>query len=149
MQKKRLLIIVIIISNLLFALVVFNQFYYKKASFDTSKKPNIVEIKRVSNGDGKWTWKQKKFDFYKDFSINLNKTEINQFCEIVNSSHAKYIKNIRPEEWFDIYLVSKNGKEIRITLKKNDEGIFFEIDNEAFEGNALNKFLENKIRKNQ
>jgi hypothetical protein len=148
MQKKRSFILVIIISNLLFAMILFNQFYYKKASFDTSKKPTIVEIKSVSNGDGSWTWKRRKFDFYKDFSINLDKTEITQFCVIVNSSHAKYIENIRPEEWFDIYLVDKNGKEIQLTLKRNDEGVFFEIDHEAFEGNLLSKYLENKIRKN-
>lgn len=110
--------------------------------------PSVSGIEKVSSGDGKWTWRQGKIDFYNDYTINLNKTEITQFCEIVNSSHAKYIENIRPEEWFDIYLINKKGKEILLTLKKNDQGIFFEIDNEAFEGNMLNKFLENKIRKN-
>ena len=148
MQKKRFLIIVFIISNLLFALILFNQFYYKKATFDTSKRLTIVNIKSVSNGDGSWTWNHNKYDFYKDFSIKLDQKEITQFCEIVNSSHAKYIENIRPEEWFDLYLVGKNGKEIQLTLKRNDEGVFFEIDHEAYEGNQLSKFLENKVRKN-
>ena len=148
MQKKRFLIIVIIISSLLFALILFNQFYYKKATFDTSKRPTIVNIKSVSNGDGSWTWNHNKYDFYKDFSIKLDQSEIIQFCAIVNTSHAKYIENIRPQEWLDLYLLNKDGKEIQLTLKRNDEGVFFEIDHEAYEGNLLSLFLESKIRKN-
>lgn len=151
MNRKRILIIVIVIANLLFVWSVFNMFYYKKASFDTSEKTelNPKVITRIINGDGSWKWNEQEYDFYKAYSFSLTQSEIIEFCKIVNSSNAKYIENIRPKKWFDIEIQEKNGNEKTITLKQIEENeIYFEIEHKTFEGKELEKYIEKHLKRN-
>ncbi|MDP5198042.1 hypothetical protein [Flavobacterium sp. DG2-3] len=131
-RKKILITIIIIISNLSFVLALYNVFYYKKQSFDITEKTklNPKTISKISNGDGSWNWNGKEYDFYKEYYFSLTQNEIIDFCKIANSSNAKYIENIRPEQWLDIYILEENGNKTTFTLKQsNDDEIYFEIDN--------------------
>jgi len=126
-------------------------FYYKKASFDTSKKANIISnnISGIHNGNGGWIWNESQFDFYKEYSFSLNKNEISDFCKITNTANAKYVENNRPNKWVEIYIIEKNGDDIIITLKQNNEdGVYFEFENYTFEGKGLEKYIYKHLKKN-
>lgn len=148
MSRKKIFIVVI---NLLFAWSVFNMFYYKKASFDISEKVKLdqTNVDKIINGDGSWKWNEKEYDFYKEYSFSLTKNEIKEFVKIINSANAKYIENIRPKEWVDIYIVEKNGNETLITLKQSDENeVYFDINDKTFDGKVLEKYLLKHIKRN-
>ena len=150
MSRKKIFITIIVVVNLLFAWFVFNMFYYKKASFDNSQKAklNLTNVDKIINGDGSWKWNEKEYDFYKEYSFSLTKNEIKDFGKIINSANAKYIENIRPEKWFDIYIVEKNGNKTTITLNQsNEDEIYFEIDNKTFDGKELEKYIEKHLKK--
>lgn len=150
MIRKKIFILIIVVVNLLFAWSIFNMFYYKKASFDTSEKAklNQTNVNKIYNGDGSWKWNEKEYDFYNKYSFSLTNNEIKEFCKIINSSNAKYIENIRPKKWFDIYVEDKNGNETTITLKQSDDNeIYFEIEHKTFEGKELEKYLQKHIKK--
>ena len=151
MNKRKLLIFIIVIANLGFVWSIFNIFYYKKASFDTSKKATIISsnISKIHNGDGGWIWNENQFDFYKEYSFSLNKNEIPEFCKIVNTANAKYIENNRPSKWVEIYIIEKNGDDVTIILKQNNEdGVYFEFENHTFEGKELEKYIYEHLKKN-
>jgi hypothetical protein len=151
MSRKKILIVLIVVSNLLFVWAIFNMFYYKKASFDSSQKAklNTTKVIKIINGDGGWNWNKKEYDFYREYYFSLNKNEIKEFSRIINSASAKYIDNIRPKMWFDIYVIEKNGNKTVITLKQSDENeIYFEIDHKAFDGKKLEEYLHTKIKQN-
>ncbi|MEO6175132.1 MAG: hypothetical protein ABIP27_08280 [Flavobacterium circumlabens] len=151
MDKRKRLILIIVIANLGFIWAFFNLFYYKKDSFDTSERANlnVNMINNIHNGDGSWTWNKNEYDFYKKYSISLDKNGISDLCKIVNSANAKYIENIRPKKWLDIYVEEANGNSITITLKQSYENeVYFEIDHKAFEGKDLEKYIQKHISKN-
>lgn len=151
MSKRKILIIVIIAVNLLFVWSVFNMFYYKKASFDSSKKAQLDQssVDKITNGDGQWNWNGIEYDFYKDYSFVLINNEIIEFCEIINASNAKYIENIRPKMWFDIYIEGKNGKRTVITLKLSDKDeIYFDMNHKTYEGSELEKYMQRHLKQN-
>jgi len=151
MSKKKILILVIIVVNFLFVWSVFNMFYYEKASFDTSKKAQLDQttVDKITNGDGNWNWNGKEYDFYKDYSFVLINKEIIEFCEIINASNAKYIENIRPKRWFDIYIEGKNGKRTVITLKLSDmDEIYFDMHHKTYEGRDLEKYIQRQLKRN-
>lgn len=151
MSRKNIYIVVIIAVNLLFAWAAFNMFYCKKVSFDPTEKAklNQTNVDKIINGDGSWKWNEKEYDFYKEYSFLLTKNEIKEFSKIINSANAKYIENIRPKKWFDIYIVKKNGNKSLITLKQsNEDEIYFEIDNKTFDGKKLEKYIQKHIKRN-
>jgi len=151
MNRKKVFVVIIIIVNLLLAWSVFNMFYYKRASFDTSEKAKLNQsnVDKINNGDGSWKWNEKEYDFYKEYSFSLTKNEISEFCKIINSANAKYIDNIRPEKWLDIYIVEKNGKKSLITLKQSNENeIYFDINHKTFDGKELEKYIQKHIKRN-
>jgi hypothetical protein len=149
MSRKKILVIIIVTVNLLFAWSVFNMFYYKKTSFDTSEKVklNISNVDKIFNGDGSWRWNGKEYDFYKEYSFSLTKNQIKEFSNIINSANAKYIENIRPKKWFDINIAGRSGDIKTITLKQSNENeIYFEIDHKTFDGRELEKYIEKIIK---
>lgn len=151
MNKRKLFILIIVIANAGFVWSIFNIFYYKKASFDTSKNAHIISsnISKIHNGDGGWIWNDNQFDFYKKYSFSLNKNEIFEFCKIINTANAKYIENNRPNKWVEIYIIKKDGDEITIILKQNNEdGVYFEFENHSFEGKELEKYIYRHLKKN-
>lgn len=151
MNRKKIYIVIIIAVNLLFAWSVFNMFYYKKASFDTTEKAklNQTNVDKVINGDGSWEWNEKEYDFYKEYSFSLTKNQIIEFSKIINSANAKYIENIRPKKWFDIYIVEKNGNKSLITLKQSNENeIYFDFNHKTFNGKELEKYIQKHIKRN-
>ena len=151
MNRKKTYIVIIIVVNLLFAWSVFNMFYYKKASFDTTEKAklNQTNVDKVINGDGSWEWNEKEYDFYKEYSFSLTKNQIIEFSKIINSANAKYIENIRPKKWFDIYIVEKNGNKSLITLKQSNENeIYFDFNHKTFNGKELEKYIQKHIKRN-
>ncbi|MFB9078598.1 hypothetical protein ACFFLS_15135 [Flavobacterium procerum] len=146
---KIAIITAIIIANLAFLLSIYNIFYYKKASFDTSEKAqiNTDKIIKISSGAGNWEWNKINYDFYKEFHFDLNKNEIIEFCKIVNSSNAKYIENIRAEKWIEIEIEEKAPKTT-IYLKQNiDNEVYFEINHKTFEGKELEKYIQKHAKK--
>lgn len=150
-REKKLLIILIIVANLLFVWSVFDIFYYKKASFNITEKAKINSkiINQITNGDGSWNWDGREYDFYKTYSFSLTENEINEFCRIINSSNAKYIENIRPKNWLDIYIEEKSGIKETITLKLSYEHeIYFEIEEKTFEEKKLAEYIKKHIEKN-
>ena len=151
MNKKKKFVLLIVTANFLFAWSFFYMFYYKDVFFDSSEKVELKQsnIEKITNGDGSWKWKKTDYDFYKDYSFSLTKYQISEFIKIVNKSDAKYIENIRPQKWFDINVIDKNGNQDLITLKQNYEGeIYFDINNKTFDGNELEKYLYNYIKRN-
>lgn len=151
MNRKKIYIVIIIAVNLLFAWSIFNMFYYKKASFDTTEKAklNQTNVDKVINGDGSWEWNEKEYDFYKEYSFSLTKNQIIEFSKIINSANAKYIENIRPKKWFDIYIVEKNGNKSLITLKQSNENeIYFDFNHKTFNGKELEKYIQKHIKRN-
>lgn len=152
MSKKKLSILLIVFANIGFVWAVFNMFYYKQASFDTSKKASIsiYNINKIHNGDGSWIWNKKEYDFYKEHSFSLSKKEISEFCKIINSSNAQYIENIRPKKWLDINVEEKNSNSRLITLKQSDKDeIYFEFENNIFNGKELEKFIYKHTKTNK
>ncbi|MFD2942865.1 hypothetical protein [Flavobacterium notoginsengisoli] len=148
MVSKRIKIVLIIIANLGFLWAIYNMFYYKKASFDTSEKAQIStdKIIKISSEAGNWEWNKINYDFYKEFYFDLNKNEIIEFCKIANSSNAKYIENIRAEKWIEIE-IKENTSKTTIYLKQNIENeIYFEIDHKTFEGKELEKYIQKHVR---
>jgi len=126
-------------------------FYYKKASFDTTEKArfNQTNVDKVINGDGSWKWNEKEYDFYKEYSFSLTKNEIKEFSKIINSANAKYIENIRPKKWLDIYIMGKNGNKSLITLKQSNENeIYFDFNQKTFDGEELEKYIQKHIKQN-
>jgi hypothetical protein len=152
MKRKKLFIIGIVVTNLLFIWSIYNMFYYKKESFNTTEKVtlNANLVNKIYNGNGGWIWNNRKYDFYKEYTFTLNKNEIIEFCNIISTSKAKYIENIRPIEWFDIYIEEKSGNEKTITLKHSSENeIYFEIEHKTFEGKKLEMFLQKHTKQAQ
>ncbi|SFD26586.1 hypothetical protein [Flavobacterium phragmitis] len=148
MVFKRIKIVLIIIANLGFLWAIYNMFYYKKASFDTSEKAQIStdKIIKISSEAGNWEWNKINYDFYKEFYFDLNKNEIIEFCKIANSSNAKYIENIRAEKWIEIE-IKENTSKTTIYLKQNIENeVYFEINHKTFEGKELEKYIQKHIR---
>lgn len=95
---KKSFVFAIALANIGFLLCAFYLFYYKEASFDTSKRTDLDsnKISKIHNRDGTWVWHQKNYDFYNKDSFSLNKAQIIEFCKTANKSKAKYIENIRP-----------------------------------------------------
>lgn len=151
MTRKNIFIFGIVISNILFLLSLYYMFYYKEASFDTLKKPEInsVVINSIETDEGTWRWGSKEYDFYNDYKVKLvRKTEIQEFCNVIKESKAKYVDNLKCKNWVNIYFDSNNNLEHKITLKYNfSEEIFFEYDNHTYEGEKLESFLKAKIYK--
>lgn len=58
-------------------------------------------------------------------------------------ANSKYIKNLRPDDWLNIYFYYNGGEEeLSLVLNRNKEdGIFFEYNDNSFEGENLSEFI--------
>lgn len=147
MRNKKNFIIFVIVMSFIGALNALYVFHYKEKWFDATQHPkiDIKNITKIEIGDGVWKWKNEGWERSNDTKLIItNKRQIIQFCEAMLKSHSKYIDNIRPNNWLEIDFYYDNGEEgeMSVVLKENEyEGIFFEYQNNTFEGEKLSEAL--------
>ncbi|RZK07578.1 MAG: hypothetical protein EOO46_14610, partial [Flavobacterium sp.] len=111
MKGKRILFFAIAVSNILFLFSLYYIYYYKEASFDTLKVPQINSsiINSIETDEGTWIWNSQEYDFYTDYKVKLtDRKEIQEFFTIIKRSKAKYIDNLRCKNWINIYFEFDN-----------------------------------------
>ena len=126
----------------------YRMFYGREKSFDTTKVATIneSEINEVESDEGTWKWNDEKFDFYKKYKIRCaTKSDIEEFCRIIKSSKSKYIDIAGIDCWINIYFKKNGKKDLMIVLKHNySNQVFFEYENQTYDGKLLEKYIEVK-----
>ncbi len=146
MRNRKGIIIVLILFNLVALVNALYFFHYKEKWFDNTKHPKIdvKNISKIEIREGLWKWNDREWQHTNDTKIFItDKKQIIKFCDVMLVSNSKYIKNLRPADWLNIYFYYNDGdEELSVVVKRNEEdGIFFEYDNDSFEGKNLSEFI--------
>lgn len=146
MINRKGIIIVLILLNIIALINALYFFHYKEKWFDNTEHPKIdvKNISKIEIREGLWKWNDREWQHTNDTKIFItDKKQIIKFCDVMLVSNSKYIKNLRPADWLNIYFYYNDGdEELSVVLKRNEEdGIFFEYDNNSFEGGNLSEFI--------
>jgi fumarate reductase subunit C len=147
MRNKKYIIILVILLNIIALINALYFFHYKEKWFDKTQHPkiDIKNITKIEIREGMWKWNTKEWKHTNNTKLIItDKTKIIEFCEAMLTSNSKYINNIRPNNWLNIYFYYNYGEEeLSVVLKENnDDGIFFEYHNNSFEGKKLSKVIQ-------
>lgn len=146
MKNKKYIIILVIFLNIFALINVLYFFHYKEKWFDKTQHPKIdvKNITKIEIREGMWKWNEKEWKHTNNTKLIItDKIKIKNFCDVMLSAKSKYINNIRPNNWLNIYFYYNYGKEeLSVVLKENKKDeIFFEYNNNSFEGKNLSEII--------
>ncbi|MES2286924.1 MAG: hypothetical protein V4547_14635 [Bacteroidota bacterium] len=150
-RSAKWIIALVVIVNIVGFINIYYNYYYKKTHFDTSGRPQINsnQITKIEIKEGNWNWGDKVWDFSRDTKLTLtNRQDIDFFCTTLSSLPAKYIENIRGDNWLYIYFTENGEDKLAITLNYNyQKETFIEYNDEMYDGIALAKTIRELAEK--
>lgn len=150
-KRKRWFIAFVVIINIVGIINIAYSFYFKKKLFDSSRTPQVSsnQITKLEIKEGSWNWGDKVWKFSRDTKLILsNRNDIDSFCVVLSSLPAKYIENIRGDDWLDIYFEENGSNKLAITLKYNHQKeVFIEYNDETYDGTILAKTIKELANK--
>lgn len=146
MRNRKRIIIVVVLLNIIALINALYFFHYKEKWFDDTKHPKIdvKNISKIEIREGMWKWNDKEWEHTNSTKIIItDKNKIIKFCDVMLVANSKYIKNLRPDDWLNIYFYYNDGEEeLSLVLNRNrEDGIFFEYNDNNFEGENLSEFI--------